>query len=414
MPSVSSHDYQYEGVASSSQVKIEPYSVSGSKLLMGRTAIRIRGADNFIYALTGASLGINEVSTRLRAFAELVERLSAFQSQFTANVINRSYTNFCKLNDLCAIKPSSLQHFKSLPKPLLDSRNPDICSLNWVVGKRVLTDSPVWVPALAAFLWWKVKDEDCLFLWPSATGLAAGTAIEEAEMHGLLEVVERDICMLSWRVPGFPLYRLPAENLYCYLQEELLRHQLVVNLYIYSQTNFPFVIIAFTTRADGSALTCGSAAGFSITHIAEKAVLESMMLHWTLAREPDASVLEEALPTNSFGHVFYAYHHPKPVLDWYSNTCIGDFKPEPQSIFSKNEIISAVEEEYASSVVSVDLTTAQARKSGWYVVRMVLANALPRETDHRLIHDGGVRLAQICDRYHVDFSKINLSPNPFG
>ncbi|MGQ5522294.1 YcaO-like family protein [Chitinimonas sp. PSY-7] len=414
MDSVSNSEYQYDGIASSRQVKIEPYAVTSSGLLIGRTAIRIRSADNSLYQLTGASLGIDEASTRLRAFAELVERLSAFQSQFTAEVINRSYTTFDDLNDACAIKPSSLQHFKALPELLLDSRNPDTCSLSWVIGRRVLTESPVWVPALAAFLWWKVKENDCLFLWPSATGLAAGTEIEAAEMHGLLEVVERDVCMLSWRVPGFPLYRLSAEELPDYLQEELLRHQLVVNLYIYSQANFPSVVISMMTRTDGSALTCGSAAGFKIAHIAEKAVLESLMLRWTIAREPNTSVFEDALPTNSFGHVLYAYHHPKPILDWYSNACIGDFKPEPQCIFSKKGIISAVEEEYGSSVVSVDLTTAQARKSGWCVVRVVVANALPRETDHRLIHDGGARLMQICDRYNVDYSKINLSPNPFG
>ncbi|PHV09984.1 YcaO-like family protein [Chitinimonas sp. BJB300] len=414
MDSIPSYEYQYDGIASSRQVKIEPYADASSELLIGRTAIKVRSADNSLYQLTGASLGIDEASTRLRAFAELVERLSAFHSQFTAEIINRSYTTFDEMNNACAIKPSNLQHFNALPKLLLDSRNPDTCNLSWVIGRRVLTESPVWVPALAAFLWWKMKEEDCLFLWPSATGLAAGTENEAAEMHGLLEVVERDVCMLSWRVPGFPLYRLSAETLPDYLQEELLRHQLFVNLYIYSRANLPFVVIAVMTRKDGSALTCGSAAGFTIEHISEKAVLESLMLRWTIAREPNTSISEDELPTNSFGHVLYAFHYPKPILDWYSNVCIGNFQPETQCIFSNKEVISAVEEEYGCSVVSVDLTTAQARKSGWRVVRVVVANALPRETDHRLIHDGGVRLLQIIDRYNVELSKVNLNPNPFG
>ncbi len=65
--------------------------------------------------------------------------------------------------------------------------------LYWICGERVDENGshPAYVPAQLVFLFCNL-DEICLTSGLPSTGLAAGNTLEEAKLHALLEVIERD------------------------------------------------------------------------------------------------------------------------------------------------------------------------------------------------------------------------------
>jgi len=69
--------------------------------------------------------------------------------------------------------------------------------LEWVKGWSLTRNREVLVPAVSAFLIFKSRASR--FLSTSSNGLASGNCIEEAILHGICEVVERDSSTTIWK-----------------------------------------------------------------------------------------------------------------------------------------------------------------------------------------------------------------------
>ncbi|MEV0612013.1 YcaO-like family protein [Nonomuraea sp. NPDC050404] len=78
--------------------------------------------------------------------------------------------------------------------------------LDWVPAKSVLDDGPRWLPYEAVRLDGTVGERWTVPLFrPSTNGLAGGNTLDEALLHGLLEVMERDVLASAGeRVPILP------------------------------------------------------------------------------------------------------------------------------------------------------------------------------------------------------------------
>jgi len=68
--------------------------------------------------------------------------------------------------------------------------------VGWVKGKYVNSGQPVWVPSQCVYLG-RIPGET-IVLERGSTGLAAGSSMEQAILHGLLEVVEHDAFTIAW------------------------------------------------------------------------------------------------------------------------------------------------------------------------------------------------------------------------
>ena len=87
--------------------------------------------------------------------------------------------------------------------------------IDWVWGQSVTRSEPVLVPANLVFCPYQSDESDKFIAWTDSNGLASGNNLEEAILHGLLEVVERDAVVISEfnRLPqsGITLEDAPAE-----------------------------------------------------------------------------------------------------------------------------------------------------------------------------------------------------------
>jgi ribosomal protein S12 methylthiotransferase accessory factor len=76
----------------------------------------------------------------------------------------------------------------------------------WIAGEWAATQDPVWVPAILAYLSLDVRPEH-VFCQGSSNGMAAWSDRSEAALRAILELLERDAFMTSWRCkrPGRPI-----------------------------------------------------------------------------------------------------------------------------------------------------------------------------------------------------------------
>ena len=119
--------------------------------------------------------------------------------------------------------------------PCLFSLSPEAAfvparKIDWVWGYSLTRSQPVLVPANLVFFPYEADHNEKTISWTDSNGLASGNNLEEAVLHGILEVVERDAAVISEynRLPqaeitpeGFPvevlhlLERLAARGYSC-------------------------------------------------------------------------------------------------------------------------------------------------------------------------------------------------------
>lgn len=119
--------------------------------------------------------------------------------------------------------------------PCLFSLSPEAAfvpakKIEWVWGYSLTRSQPVLVPANLVFFPYEADQNEKIISWTDSNGLASGNNLEEAILHGILEVAERDAAVISEynrlpqaeiRTEGFPvevlhlLERLAAREYAC-------------------------------------------------------------------------------------------------------------------------------------------------------------------------------------------------------
>jgi ribosomal protein S12 methylthiotransferase accessory factor len=378
-----------------------------------------RRPNETIGMFAGAASGFDANEVRDRAFAELVEHVSAFVSGTKPGP--RAFGTRRAVSEdarIAAVAPRTLTHFAHAEPPQGLDAVSENSVLTWVEGNRLDIDEKILVPALAAYLSWRTLGREPLFLRPGATGLAAHTRFDDAVCHGLLEVVERDACMLSWLIPGWPVRKLDSSI----VDEELrrvTRHYVSrISIYAIGEPGMPAVVMALLHQADGSELTCGSASGRCYVPLVARATAEALMLQWTMrtAARRGQRVAPVDQPRSSLEHVARAFTRGADVLAWYESQAARAPREQVEHVCaaSPTELARIVARTFGPPIISVDLRDAAARRAGWNVVRVLIPGAHPRESNARLAHDGGERLVNARARWSKKGDHVDYRPHPFG
>lgn len=146
------------------------------------TAIRPTAEDGAVSIYGGK--GITKEHAKASAMMEGFERYSA-EKQTDDEVIIASINEISDFGE--HIDPVSL----NLPKEL-EKKGIDDISIEWTVSKDIISGDSFYVPTNAVYHPY-LHDNNVQSLFKSNTnGLASGNILEEAILHGMLEVIERD------------------------------------------------------------------------------------------------------------------------------------------------------------------------------------------------------------------------------
>ena len=411
------------------QLKVEDVRVQRilgveSPLFLGRAAAKVCISGEFLQRrqliINGHACGFDEPNVRVRALAELVERLSPYVMQREFLPLHRgTVVQMSQGSNRIILKPESLMHFSSeqrasLKIPCLTSHS----VFSWLEANRVTTGEKAWVPASAVFPHWIPPQDEERFFHSNGIGLAAHEALDRALLSATRELVERDVCTLAWRIPGWPVWELETSAfLSPRVAEATKRNALSVRLFASCSPTLPPALIALVFRgSDYEELTCGTSCGELNNSTAEKALSEAMMLQWT-ARQFDGkrdSVTSE-IPTTFLDHVLWAFHHGPDVVHWFRSQAdknrLQRIPPSPNTLVGLAE---GIENNAKAPLLFVDLTNDLSTQVGMHVVCAINANLMRPEMDGTLPYLGGSRLLDMVEKWKIQGETLNLLPHPFG
>lgn len=222
------------------------------------SAIRPSAAMGAISIYSGK--GATETNARISAIMESFERCLAEQPEVSINLpgipldAERVTDTYESLSESYpALYPDALL----LPQPLSE-----FTSLEWVMGYDLMNDIEVFIPANAVFHPYNPQGGSQLFR-SNTNGLASGNTIEEAVLHGLLEVIERDALSIAefTRNPGREIILSETDGLNYELKRRMEETGIKVKLWLLeSDIDIPTVVAALddTVLKDPALLVMGA------------------------------------------------------------------------------------------------------------------------------------------------------------
>jgi ribosomal protein S12 methylthiotransferase accessory factor len=153
--------------------------------------------------------------------------------------------------------------------------------IDWAWGYTLTRAKPVLVPANLVFCPYEARRREKHIAWMDSNGLASGNNLEEAVLHGLLEVVERDAVAISEynRLPpiGLDPASLPAA---CRPTLELLEGAGFRASFFAGRTDLPIPFVAAFLQHRKRSSDCSVAFGCDLDPVvaAERALTEAIQL----------------------------------------------------------------------------------------------------------------------------------------
>ncbi len=154
-------------------------------------------------SVTGSGLAYSFHASRTTAILEALERSDGFLPRARRSVVYGSYEQLQEQ----AINPETFGLFseqqQSLTPKLPGSHRftaySSTMSFHWVWAYSLRRQQPVLVPEQIAYYGAQaVRPATENFLFETSNGCAVGGSIEDATLHGLCEVIERDAFFLTW------------------------------------------------------------------------------------------------------------------------------------------------------------------------------------------------------------------------
>jgi ribosomal protein S12 methylthiotransferase accessory factor len=239
------------------------------------SSIRPSAAPGAISIYSGK--GSTQTNARISAIMESFERCLAEQPEVSINLkgielnaerVVDTYESLSESN--YTLYPDTLL----LPQPLSGFTN-----LEWVMGHDIMNDIEVFVPANAVFHPYTPINGIQLFR-SNTNGLASGNTVEEAVLHGLLEVIERDALSIAeyTRNPGKEILLSENDGLNYDLKTKIEEAGIRVKLWLLdSDVNIPTVVAALddTVLRDPALLVMGAGAHLSPEIAVTRALTEA-------------------------------------------------------------------------------------------------------------------------------------------
>ncbi len=235
---------------------------------------------------TGFGVGVSAVEATTKAVAEALE-LHAAGKCSDENLLYSSLAELsgdfldpraCSLYDGAQYRKSdfSFERFHTRSR------------IAWTRGQWLDTSTEVWLPAFLTYFG-AAPSLNQRFAQVTTSGLATGTGLEEATMHAVCELIERDAFMITWlaQVPARRVVPDCVDDLTSLILNEFESRGLEMRLYLLS-VGLDVPVVLCLIRGDGKnwpGATVGLGAHASHVIATRQAILEQALMGPALRRE---------------------------------------------------------------------------------------------------------------------------------
>lgn len=396
-------------------------------------------------AALGVGRGFDHRQAERVAILEGLERYAGWEPRSRRTVVRGPYDALARH----AVDPGLVaqQDFTeaSLPSgPLV--RYHGGLELNWIWGHSFRCNAPVLVPEVLGFYRLPPAGDRTphnAFVFETSSGCALGSCYEEAVLHALFELIERDAFLLAWysraAVPEVETNSLASPQLRRLIAAMRAEECTVRVFDITTEFGIPVVWALATQQSRGNTITLSSAGAHpdpetallgalveiasSLTEVAEAAVLKREAAGRMLASPMAVRTMEDHALLYSTPEA----HRRLAFLDTFrasGNGLATGFWARP-SILEHDDLADDLRTLVARVLSScndvwvVDQTSPELARSGLRAVRAIVPGMLPMTFGHAYRRTTG--LARLRDtpralgwtRTAIDGEIMNDHPHPF-
>lgn len=381
--------------------------------------------------------GISAIPERavIKAIGECIERYAAFPPDHRALVFGSRAT----ISQTCrAVAPGSFALFS--PAQYADQALPfehPACQrpMHWVKGVSLTCGDPVLVPASFVFVPYDSRitsyASDPCFATPISTGLACGQTYGAAVYRGLLEVIERDAFMLSWR-HELSMPTLDTRQFRGALTQSLLRAvgaipvSCVVKLATVDISVSVVLVMLTATTPRFPLFAMGAGADFDTEQALVLALEEALLCYSGLSRvESPQEVDERAELARGVNAVaLHGLAHARDASLQAMRHCLVKptaFASDALTARRDGTLGDLVQElnEKGYEAIAVDLTPEDIDEAGFKVVRVLVPGLQPLDIDQNWPYLGSARSEAMFQRLNGEpmpqaSALPNRMPHPFA
>jgi ribosomal protein S12 methylthiotransferase accessory factor len=321
------------------------------------------------------------------AMGELLERYAAFAYD-RADRILLSYSELIERGfrsvPLETLRQFSSDQYRSERFPYMEFT--EATRVGWLAGTNLLDGLPTYVPGQLVVLGYRRFPEEMACFYPTSSGCALATSVEEALSKGLLEVIERDAMMIRWyaRLPP-PRLDLDPEKLlegprgFRKQMLEITFHDLTVD------GDIPVVSMTCVERTGRPCFFIISAASaLDVLAAARKAFVEAGQgrpFIKSMAGTLDAPVEGATFGDFDLNLRFYAEPTNARYVEWFlQNRSLSTRKFPPLNGKTPLESLRYLLDRcdaMAVTPIAFDMTTPELQDAGLYACRVVVPELVP-------------------------------------
>jgi hypothetical protein len=342
------------------------------------------------FSLAAGALDVSPEAARQRCWYELLERLTASAPDVVRRCVMEGHHPDALPWDLFA--PYSPAQLRDLAVQA-GYESAFVCP-----ATGLLTGSRYLVPASRVILGWSRYLSDLWFPGEcDASGLAAGNDPASCQQRALLEVLERDAVMLSWRLPAWPVREVPQDLVQTDVRRAINRLGMKYDVLDVGDADLvPVYLVLMRDRSGG--VTCGSACSFDPERGATHAALEALALRIEPILPPEPGAI-----TDSAGHVGFSLASGDLVRDHYRRL--------PRQAHGGGSIDwPELVRRCRDTFFGWEPLIVEFGADRGFACRVLQPHAYRKEWHEGWPFLGGRRLAQLG----VGGGDVNLLPHPFG
>lgn len=309
--------------------------------------------------------------------------------------------------------------------------------MNWVWGYSFLQERPLLVPELLAY--YSLSRDG--FVYETSNGCAMGGSLEEAILHGIFEVIERDSFLLTW-YGELPLPRLDlssANDIELQLMMQRMEAVGGYELHAFQSTmehGIPSVwIIAKNKKEKGMNLLCAAGAHLDPIRAVKGALYELAGMMLTLDEELERhrkkyeKMLSNPFLVKEMDHhaMLYGLREAEERLHFLLKDdnsqqtfqeAFGETKRRVDITDDLQYVLQTLQEKNLEVIV-VKQTTPEIKRNGLYCVKVIIPGMLPMTFGYHLTRITGLeRVLRIpmelgYRKEPLTYEQLNPHPHPF-
>jgi ribosomal protein S12 methylthiotransferase accessory factor len=358
------------------------------------------------HALAGGGSGLSLRDARSAAIGEAVERYSASIVDPDACVVATARELGPRAVGPARFALFSDSQYATLGFPYVrfdvDTR------IAWIAGVSLPDRTPAWLPAQLVHL--AGHEHEPPLCRTTSSGLACHATAEGATLSALLELLERDAFMLTWKARiSWPLLHWNSDARLRSFETNYLRPTGLQWSAIDLSVIWDVPTVAAVVRGGGT-LGVGAAAALSVERAVTKALDEAIRVRtWARAlgasgtQAPDAEEIEEL-----DDHIrFYADPRNAARVDFLDGSARRTHVADVNPVRGGLDALCSRLEDCRASAYAVDVTSPDVGEAGLSVIRVIAPELCALDVEHSAQLLGGARLAGFA------VGGFNPDPHPF-